>query len=163
VSLEARNPFLDYRVVECGLALAPAQHLRDGFTKWTLRQALRGLLPDEVLGRTRKQGFTTDEAAWIRGGLGTAIEETFRSRQLAARPYFRPGGLLSLLERHRSGEQHAAAIWRAYIVERWLELFIDPVAVEPPPARGRFRVDTSRSASAAVVRLDREPAEEVLD
>jgi asparagine synthase (glutamine-hydrolysing) len=158
VSLEARNPFLDYRVVECGLALAPAEHLRDGFTKWTLRQALRGLLPDEILGRTRKQGFTTDEAAWIRADLGRAIEATFRSQKLASRPYFRPEGLLSLLARHRSGEQHAAAIWRAYIVERWLELFVDPESVEPPPARGRFQVDTSRSARAAVVRLEPEPA-----
>ncbi len=156
VSLEARNPFLDYNVVACGLALRPTDHLREGFTKWTLREALRGLLPDEVLGRGRKQGFSTDEAAWIRADLGHEVEATFRSPELAARQYFRPAELLSLLERHQHGEQHTAALWRAFVVERWFRLFIDPEAVTPPPPRGRFRVDTSRSARSAIVRLDRE-------
>jgi asparagine synthase (glutamine-hydrolysing) len=162
VSLEARNPFLDYRVVECGLALAPTDHVHEGFTKWTLREALRELLPAEVLERARKQGFTTDESAWIRGDLGDAIETAFRSPELAARPYFRPPELLSLLERHRNGEEHAAEIWRAYIVERWLELFVDPAALEPPPVRGQFHVSTSHSAGTAVTRLDRQPSAQLL-
>ena len=156
VSLEARNPFLDYNVVACGLALKPTDHLRNGFTKWTLREAMRGLLPEQVLGRPRKQGFSTDEAAWIRADLKHEVEETFRSPELASRPYFRPQELLSLLERHRSGEQHTAALWRAFVVERWFRLFIDPEVVTPPPPRGRFHVDRSRSARDAVVRLDRE-------
>jgi asparagine synthase (glutamine-hydrolysing) len=162
VSLEARNPFLDHRVVECGLALGPADHLRAGFSKWTLREALRGRLPTAVLDRARKQGFTTDESTWIRGELGDAIEETFRSPAFAARPFFHPAELLSLLERHRSGEEHAAEIWRAYVVERWLELFCDPLLVEPPPVGDRFHVGTSHSARDAVIRLDRRPDTQLL-
>ena len=160
VSLEARNPFLDYNVVACGLALKPTEHLHDGFTKWTLRAAMRGLLPEQVLGRGRKQGFSTDEAAWIRADLKHEVEETFRSAELAGRGYYRPDELLAMLERHRSGEQHTAALWRAFVVERWFRLFIDPEVVTPPPPRGRFQVDRSRSARNAVVRLDRELAAE---
>ena len=61
LALEARNPFLDYRVVECGLAFEPDDYVLDGYTKWTLREAMRHLLPEKVVDRGRKQGFTTDE------------------------------------------------------------------------------------------------------
>jgi asparagine synthetase B (glutamine-hydrolysing) len=159
VALEARNPFLDYRVVECGLALEPDEHVHAGYTKWTLREAIRDLLPPEVVDRARKQGFSTDERDWMRGRLGQVMEETFRSEATGTRPYFDQGALLQLLAEHRAGADHAILLWRAFVVERWLELYIDPAAIAAPPAPDNAPT-TTRSARDAVVRLDElEPSE----
>ena len=74
-SLEMRNPFLDYRIVEYGLALEPDDLLYQGLSKWVLREAVRGVLPAQVVDRSDKQGFTTDEADWLRRGhLGSEVE-----------------------------------------------------------------------------------------
>ena len=153
VALEARNPFLDYRVVECGLALDADEHVHDGYTKWTLREALRDVLPKEVVDRGRKQGFTTDEGQWMREDLGEIMEDAFRSPELAARPYFDAEELLATLERHRAGENRAAELWRAFVVERWLRLFVDPAQIEPV-APSEFSPAFTHAASDSVVRLD---------
>jgi asparagine synthase (glutamine-hydrolysing) len=137
-SVEARNPFLDYRLVECGLGLGPADFLRNGLSKWVIREAMRDSLPPAIVDRPDKQGFTTDEADWLgRGPLRSEIESVFKSGVFAARPYAVPEVLLAMLNRHGNGEQHTAELWRPFIVERWLRLFIDPVSfrspVEPAP------------------------------
>jgi len=153
VALEARNPFLDFRVVECGLALDADEHVHDGYTKWTLRQALRDVLPDKVVNRGRKQGFSTDESHWMREELGEIMEDAFRSPECATRPYFDTDPLLSTLERHRAGENLAAELWRAFIVERWLRLFVDPAQIEPA-APSEFSPAMTHSARDSVAYLD---------
>jgi asparagine synthase (glutamine-hydrolysing) len=131
-SLEMRNPFLDYRLVECGLALECEDFLRQGLSKWVLRDAMRDILPPAIVERSDKQGFTTDEADWLRRGeLGSEMEAVFRSKEFAARPYFRPEVLLGMLAAHRAGQEFTFALWRAFAVERWLRLFIDPRVLEP--------------------------------
>ena len=156
VALEARNPFLDYRVVECGLALQPDDHVRRGYTKWTLREAMRSLLPDEVVNRKRKQGFASDEATWMRGRLGQLMDETFSSEQFTSRPYFDQSAVRAQLEAHRNGGNHASELWRAFIVERWLQLFVDPARIEPAQ-KSEFSPVTSRSARDAVLYLEPMP------
>ncbi|RDI74843.1 asparagine synthase (glutamine-hydrolyzing) [Gaiella occulta] len=156
VALESRNPFLDYRVIECGLAFEPEDHVRQGYTKWTLREAVRSLLPGEVVDRKRKQGFATDESHWMRGRLGELMDDAFSSEQLASRPYFDQAALRAQLEAHRGGENHAAELWRAFIIERWLQLFVDPARLQAPE-RSAFSPTTSRSARDAVRRLEPMP------
>lgn len=151
-ALEARVPFLDYRVVEAGLALRPDELVRRGMTKWALRKAMAGSLPKEIVERTAKQGFSTDEASWLRGGLGADVEEIFRSATTADRPYFRPEALLRALEAHRAGAGDPAELWRAFCVERWLRLFIDPPRLAAPPALPGMPT-TAVSASDRIVRL----------
>jgi asparagine synthase (glutamine-hydrolysing) len=132
-SLEMRNPFLDYRIVECGLSLESRDLLHHGLSKWVLREAMRGVLPPAIVDRPDKQGFTTDEVDWLRRGeLGSEIEAMFRSKTAAARPYFRPDALLAMLASHRAGQQLEFALWRAFTVERWLRLFIDPAVYQAP-------------------------------
>ena len=129
-SLEMRNPFLDYRIVELGLALDPRDLLQRGLSKWVLREAMRDMLPSMIADRADKQGFKTDEADWMRRGeLGSALEAVLRSESLAARPYVQPNVLLAMLGEHRAGGQHEFDLWRAFAVERWLRLFIDPEAL----------------------------------
>lgn len=139
-SLEARNPFLDYRVVEYGLALRAEDLLHDGVTKWALREAVRDIVPPEVVQRSAKQGFSTDQAAWLRGELGGVFEETFRSESLGRRSYFDPKQLLAALESHRSGQSRDLELWRAFVVERWLSLFIDPTKLHVPAPLKALRI-----------------------
>jgi asparagine synthase (glutamine-hydrolysing) len=138
-SLEGRNPFLDYRIVELGLALDPRDLVQRGLSKWVVREAMRGILPPEIVDRPDKQGFATDEADWLsRGELGSEIESVFGSERFATRPYVRPEAALAMLAAHRDGEDSAFTLWRAFIVERWLSLFVDPAVLHPvvrqPPA-----------------------------
>ena len=161
VSIESRNPFLDYRVVQCGLALRPEEYVRKGFTKWSLREALRDTLPKEILERRDKQGFTTDEGHWTRRNLGRVMEATFRSPSMASRGYFDTERLLTALPADGAGNDFAPVLWRAFIVERWLRLFVDPVKLEGRPVPPAV---TTRpfQATARLVRppggLERAPA-----
>jgi asparagine synthase (glutamine-hydrolysing) len=132
-SLEGRNPFLDYRIVELGLALDPRDLVQRGLSKWIVREAMRGILPSAIVDRPDKQGFATDEAEWLsRGALGSEMEAVFRSEIFATRPYFRSEAVLAMLAAHRAGQESAFALWRAFAMERWLRRFIDPPVFQPP-------------------------------
>lgn len=65
-SVESRTPFLDYRLVEFVCGLPSDFKLRRGWTKRVLREAMRGILPEEIRMRVDKIGFATPEALWIR-------------------------------------------------------------------------------------------------
>jgi asparagine synthase (glutamine-hydrolysing) len=144
-SREVRNPFLDYRIVEFGLALDSRDLLYQGLSKWVVRDAMRAVLPSAIVDRSDKQGFTTDEAKWMRRGeLSAEIELVFRSETFASRPYFQPDALLTMLAAHRAGQEFGFELWRAFIAERWLRLFVDPVVMLSagplPPVRARDNV-----------------------
>jgi len=66
-SIEARVPFLDYRLFEIIYNLPFSYHLKDGYTKSILRNSLKGVLPDEIISRRDKKGFITPEEGWIKG------------------------------------------------------------------------------------------------
>ncbi len=69
-SLEARLPFLDYRLVEMVFQLPLNYRLRDGWSKWILRRSMDGLLPPEICWRRSKLGFPTPELGWLKAGVG---------------------------------------------------------------------------------------------
>ena len=158
LSIEARNPFLDFRLVEAGLALDISDLLHRGVTKWALREAVRDLLPSEIVDRATKQGFSSDENLWMRGALGDDLEAIFCSDSFARRPYFHQGRVLELLRVHRAGVDHSAELWRAYSLERWLRLFVDPqTLVAPPPATAApvpVPLDPARIVRPAVLTTD---------
>jgi len=68
-SVESRLPFLDYKLVEFAVRCPPSFKLRDGWTKWILRVALDGTLPENVRLRKSKLGFDTPESDWLQAGL----------------------------------------------------------------------------------------------
>ncbi len=65
-SIEARVPFLDYRLVEFGYQLTPEKKINNGVTKFILRNVMNELLPKKVLNRKDKMGFVTPEEYWIK-------------------------------------------------------------------------------------------------
>ena len=68
-SVESRLPFLDYRLVEFSLQCRTSLKLRNGWTKWLLRQSLAGVLPEKIRLRKTKLGFNTPEKKWLQHGL----------------------------------------------------------------------------------------------
>ncbi|MBS0274821.1 MAG: asparagine synthase (glutamine-hydrolyzing) [Proteobacteria bacterium] len=73
--VEARVPFLDHPLVEFCIAIGSEHKLVNGWTKWILRDAMKGRLPEAVRLRKDKLGFATPEAAWLRGPLLKPIED----------------------------------------------------------------------------------------
>jgi asparagine synthase (glutamine-hydrolysing) len=69
VSLEARVPFLDHRLVTLALSVPTKVKVPDGELKRVLRRAVRGLIPDELIDRP-KQGFRVPVEEWLLRGLG---------------------------------------------------------------------------------------------
>lgn len=69
-SVEARVPFLDYRLVEYALALPDEYKLSGGWTKRVLRAAMRGILPEKIAQRRDKIGFEAPELEWMRSNPG---------------------------------------------------------------------------------------------
>jgi asparagine synthase (glutamine-hydrolysing) len=126
-SIEARLPFLDYRVVELMFSLEPHYLIRDGRAKTVLREALSDLLPPIVRDRTDKVGFSTPEARWLRGNLGRFAADVLSSRACRDRGLVNTAAALTQLRRLREGAPQAGfPLWRAVAVELWARAFLDP-------------------------------------
>jgi asparagine synthase (glutamine-hydrolysing) len=154
-AIEARVPYLDYRVVEGALGMDARALLHRGMTKWPLREAMRGIVPAEILQRSDKQGFTVDEAQWFRGSLGDELAAAVRSAGSGLESLVDSGRVLAGLAAHLAGADIAPELWRLLTLERWYRLFIDSrELVAPRVAPGAPR--TAHRAADCVVRLSRE-------
>lgn len=131
-SIEARTPFLDYRLAEFLFRLPNAAHLQHGITKVVLRDAMRGILPEPVRSRLDKKGFSTPEDVWFRTSLRDWALEILRSPSLAARGWINQCEVLRIFERHLAGQANESVfIWRIVNVELWARLFLDSQTVAP--------------------------------
>jgi asparagine synthetase B (glutamine-hydrolysing) len=100
-SREVRLPFLDHRLIEFCLRLPDRLLYRDGQSKWILRSALRGLVPDDILDRRDKVGFVTPWAQWWTDPIvGGELRERLDAAHRALHPWVdelpRPGSAASL-------------------------------------------------------------------
>lgn len=144
-SVEARVPLLDNELVDL-LETMPAGMKYDGAqTKIVLREALRGILPDDVLTR-RKQGFTPPDETWMRTVSRPYIERILLSPQNLDRGLFRPEAIRSILQAHFDGRaNHRFLIWSLLCIEWMQRLFVDGERPAQLPATASALV-TSRAA-----------------
>jgi asparagine synthase (glutamine-hydrolysing) len=125
-SIEARVPFLDYRLVEYLFSIDGGDLIQRGRTKAILRRALDDLLPPAVSARTDKLGFVTPEQAWLRGPLGDLAAEVFASSRFRERGFVDAAAARERLERHRRGALNAGfELWRVLNLELWARSFLD--------------------------------------
>ncbi|MFL5459018.1 MAG: asparagine synthase (glutamine-hydrolyzing) [Myxococcales bacterium] len=118
-SLELRAPFLDTHVVEYTARLPWKLKLSLTRTKVLLKQALKGIVPDEILSRPKK-GFGIPVAAWIRGPLRPLFEDLFSDRELGACGLFEPRYAQDLLRRHLRGEADLRKpLWTLAMFQLW--------------------------------------------
>ena len=128
VSVEARVPFLDHRLVEFAAGLPSSVKVPGRGTKALLRRALRHDLPARTLGR-RKRAFLVPLRRWLDGDLRDVVTDTLTASRARSRDLFRPAAIARLLDeqRHRR-EDHSRALWTLLTLELWLETVLDAPA-----------------------------------
>lgn len=121
VSLEAREPLLDHRLVSFAARLPAGMRLRHGEGKWLMKKAMERYLPREILYRP-KMGFVTPVSDWFRGALAGEAAALSRSRVLADTGWFDMEALRTAAEAHRAGrEEHGRTLWQFVMLERSLK------------------------------------------
>ncbi len=123
-SIESRVPFLDHKLVEFSARLPESFRLRGKTTKWILREAMKGLLPDEILTRS-KMGFPVPLGHWFRGEFKHIVDDLVLGERALSRGIFSAAFVRELVVRHNSGEDHASRIWALMNLEIWHRRFID--------------------------------------
>jgi asparagine synthase (glutamine-hydrolysing) len=124
--IEARLPFLDYRLVEFLYGLEAGHKIRGGWTKAVLRDAMAGILPDEVRWRADKMGFVTPEDVWFRTSLREMAREVLADSKTRARGYLNVDAALLEFDAHVAGRKNISfTIWRWLNLELWCRRFVD--------------------------------------
>lgn len=119
-SLEVRHPFLDHRLVEFLLNLPPEWKIRNGWTKYVLRQAIPEL-PNDIRWRRDKQGFLTPEQRWLKNDLQTVIRSTFHKSRLSEAGMLNDEEFLRYYDRFQRGAAVPHSdIARTLIAEQWM-------------------------------------------
>jgi asparagine synthase (glutamine-hydrolysing) len=126
-SLEARVPFLDYRLVERMIASRASMKIKDGMTKSVLREAMIGKLSEKIRVRKDKTGFDTPQDRWFREPQWQEmISQIVLSDSFASRKIIDVNQAKKLLEDHREGKVQAAKeLWKMIHLELWYRKFID--------------------------------------
>jgi asparagine synthase (glutamine-hydrolysing) len=135
VSLEAREPLLDHRLVEFAARLPSRLRLKGGSGKYLMKKALGRYLPDEILHR-RKQGFVTPISAWFRGPLAAEAEALARGRALRELGWFDEAAIARAASQHRAGRaDHGRLLWQLLMLEKSLQRVFGLGVRQPSPLR----------------------------
>ncbi|MDB5708222.1 MAG: asparagine synthetase [Sphingomonas bacterium] len=120
VSLEAREPLLDYKLVEFAATLPDDFRLRRGQGKWLMKKTMERYLPRDILYRP-KMGFVTPVSAWFRGTLADEAAGLATSRTLGETGWFDPSAIATLAADHRAGRaEHGRTLWQLVMLDRSL-------------------------------------------
>ena len=119
--LEVRSPFLDTGLVDLAFQLPPNSKLRGFSHKRALKEAMRDVLPKEILGR-RKQGFGVPLDRWFRTDLRSYLEGVLGSRQAAIRHHLAPAAIDAMIAEHLSAAtDHGESLWSLLTLEVFLQ------------------------------------------
>ena len=126
VSLEAREPLLDHRLVEYVWSLPLAIKRGDRSPKALLRTVLERYLPRNMIDRP-KRGFSVPLGAWLSGPLRGWAEELLTPAALARHGFFETDRVQTLWRHHLSGKQdNSTGLWNILMVRAWAERWHSP-------------------------------------
>jgi len=145
-SVEVRVPFLDRELAEFVAWNVPPRLKLKGFlrptTKYIFREAMRDLLPPEVL-RQPKAGFAAPVDYWLAHDLKEMVDDLLSESRIRERGLFRPEAVRSFVGQHRRGEQDwSMQIWQFLTLELWMQTFLDGGSKQ-------FAIDTFHPQQAA--------------
>jgi asparagine synthase (glutamine-hydrolysing) len=144
-SVEARPPLLDHRLVEFAATIPAHLRLRGATTKYLFKQAMRGILPDQIIDRP-KQGFAVPLAQWFRGPLHGFARDVLLSDSCRQRGFLNTRYIEQLLRLHQGGRNLDLQLWTTLTFELWCRRFLDQRTAQPgssaqPGASDQARVD----------------------
>jgi asparagine synthase (glutamine-hydrolysing) len=129
VSLEAREPLLDHKLLEFAASVPTALKLKDGRSKYLLRRILDRHLPPSITAR-KKSGFAAPIGEWLRGPLASMTSALLHDGRLRDRGLFNMSQVTRLWNEHRAGRgAHEHRLWQLIMLELWFREFIDRGAV----------------------------------
>jgi len=147
-SVEARVPFLDHKLVEFAMSLPRHMKFRNGETKYILKQALKGIIPDRVIQR-QKKGFGTPINQYMLDRMGNFVEHALLNSPLRKRGLFDYDFIARLLAEHRAERvNYSFFLWSLLNLSLWYEHWIDG---QGSGARGQGPVEMRGSEAAAIV------------
>lgn len=118
VGLEGRVPFLDHKFVEWGLRIPEKLKIRKGVHKYILKEAVRGIIPDDVIDR-KKIGFGLPFIEWYKGRLGNAMKE--KVEMFASQSgFFVENEIHKFMDEKNSDP---TGIWGLFILSLWWEQY----------------------------------------
>ncbi len=121
-SLEVRVPFLQHTFVEFANSI-PASLKLTNTTKYILKKAVRGLLPDKIIDRPKK-GFSIPLRDWVTGELSSMVENLLLSDKFQARGLFHESYVRQLLKDNKKID-HSDRIWNLVGLEKWFQIHYD--------------------------------------
>jgi asparagine synthase (glutamine-hydrolysing) len=151
-SVEVRVPFLDHELVDYVAALPSRMKLGPGRKKHLLRQALRGIVPDNILDAP-KMGFGTPFSNWMKGPLSDSLMEIIRRHSGSAEPLFDASVVSERIRSHRNGEHDFGfLLWKCLQLALWLE-YVEQLRgvnrIAAVRARGRLSSSAGHVQTAA--------------
>jgi asparagine synthase (glutamine-hydrolysing) len=124
VSLEARAPLLDHNFVKLAFSIPGSLKVRRGRLKHVFKEALKGLVPDEVLGRP-KRGFALPIGRWFREGMRTQLLDALSASRLRREGLFEPEAVRTLVDEHVAGvRDHRKPLFTLFMFQRWRETWL---------------------------------------
>ncbi len=132
VSLEAREPLLDHRLLEFAASVPISLKLREGRSKYLLRRVLDRRVPRSILERG-KRGFEAPIGEWLRGPLAPMVDALLGDGRLRARGLFNDREISRLWTEHRERRaDHRHRLWQLVMLELWFRQFVDRAAAARP-------------------------------
>lgn len=129
-SVEGRVPFLDYRMIELSFRLDNALKVRGGVGKWVLREALKSVLPEEILNRP-KVGFHVPVTSWFGDKLSGLARQVLLHEPGETAGLFDREAIQTLLERQeRGGANLGMRIWALVNFALWHRYWIEGKPIE---------------------------------
>jgi asparagine synthase (glutamine-hydrolysing) len=129
-SLEVRVPFLDHRLVEfVGRLPKNAKYMPD-VPKSLLVEALSDLLPDEVVGQS-KRTFTLPWDIWLRGPLGVRLSQDLSNLTPPLRQYMNPRAVQGAWQNFVIGQTNWSRPWSLFVLNEWVRRHVTEAANNP--------------------------------
>jgi asparagine synthase (glutamine-hydrolysing) len=129
-SLEVRVPFLDHRLVEFVGRLPKNAKYTPDVPKSLLVEALSDLLPDEVVGQS-KRTFTLPWEVWLRGPLGVRISQDLANITPPLRPYLNLRAIRGAWQNFVIGQTNWSRPWSLFVLNEWVRQHVTEAASSP--------------------------------